>query len=279
MTIANIEMAAAWDGAEGDEWTADADYYEAAHRPHLGAIPPRWCRSPPPPASWTLAAAPATPPRSMAARASYVLGVDLSSRMLDEARSRAAAEGLTNVEFVQADAQVHPFEDDAFDLAISSFGAMFFSDAIAAFTNIGAALRPDDGRLAILSWQGLANNEWLHAYLGALDAGRNLTGPPVGAPGPFGLADPDDVRRILTAAGFGGIELTSIEEPMRVGADLDDAWSFVQRLGVVKGLTETLDDHAKRQVFADLHQIVANHTTTDGVLLGTAAWLITATRA
>ena len=37
---------------------------------------------------------------------------------------RAAAEGLANVSFEQADVQVHPFADGAFDAAISSFGAV-----------------------------------------------------------------------------------------------------------------------------------------------------------
>ena len=58
--------------------------------------------------------------------------------MLALARERSAAEGLTNVAFEQADAQVHLFAADAFDVAISSFGAMFFADPVAAFANIGA---------------------------------------------------------------------------------------------------------------------------------------------
>ena len=66
--------------------------------------------------------------------------------MLDYARRRAAEEGVTNVTFEQADAQIHPFEPGAFDVAISRTGAMFFGDHAAAFTNIGRALR--SGRAA-----------------------------------------------------------------------------------------------------------------------------------
>jgi hypothetical protein len=36
----------------------------------------------------------------------------------------------------------HPFSAGRFDLAISRFGTMFFADPVAAFTNIGRALRP-----------------------------------------------------------------------------------------------------------------------------------------
>ena len=56
--------------------------------------------------------------------------------MLERARQRAAEEGITNVDFVQADAQVHPFSPESFDLVVSRFGVMFFADPVAAFTNL-----------------------------------------------------------------------------------------------------------------------------------------------
>ena len=131
----------------------------------------------------------------------HVLGVDLSRRMLGRARDRAEAEGLTNVEFLQADAQVHPFDEGAFDVAVSVFGAMFFNDPVAALSNVGRALRPG-GRLAVLAWQALARNQWLVALRAALAVGRTLGAPPNGAPGPFALAEPDHVRWVLGAAGM-----------------------------------------------------------------------------
>jgi ubiquinone/menaquinone biosynthesis C-methylase UbiE len=88
------------------------------------------------------------------AASATVLGVDLSGPMIDHARRRSIDEGLTNTEFLQADAQVYPFAPRSFDVAISRFGAMFFGDPVAAFTNVAAALRPG-GRLALLAWQDL----------------------------------------------------------------------------------------------------------------------------
>ena len=40
--------------------------------------------------------------------------------------------------FVQADAQIHPFEPATFDVAISRTGTMFFGDPAAAYANIAA---------------------------------------------------------------------------------------------------------------------------------------------
>src|SRR5262245_64456779 len=43
-----------------------------------------------------------------------VVGIDLSTAMLTNARARSAAAGLTNVTFVHGDAQVHDFEPESF---------------------------------------------------------------------------------------------------------------------------------------------------------------------
>lgn len=56
------------------------------------------------------------------------LGIDLSTRMLDNARELAAASGITNARFVHGDAQAYPFEPGAATLVFSSFGCMFFAD-------------------------------------------------------------------------------------------------------------------------------------------------------
>ncbi|HUP70770.1 MAG TPA: methyltransferase domain-containing protein [Acidimicrobiales bacterium] len=276
--IANEEMAAAWDGHEGDVWTEHAERYEAAgqrlwnvfleRRPiaagdsvlDIGCGTGKSTRE---------AARLATP--------GQVLGVDLSSRMLEYARRRSEEQGLTNVRFEQADAQVHSFEEAGFDVAISSFGAMFFADPFTAFANIGRALKPG-GRLAVLAWQELAKNRWLNVVREALAAGRTLPQPPPSAPGPFGLADPTHVRRVLEAAGFEEIDLQAVEEPMNFGTDGDDAFSFFATAGIVEGLTEDLEEEAKAAALEKLHRALVAHQSEEGVLLGSSAWLITAHR-
>ena len=72
------------------------------------------------------------------------LGIDLSAEAIGRARQLARAEGIRNITFLRADAQVHPFPRERFDVALSRFGTMFFLDPAAAFANIGRALRPAD---------------------------------------------------------------------------------------------------------------------------------------
>lgn len=60
-----------------------------------------------------------------------------------------------------------PFPSESFDVAISRSGTMFFSDPVAAFANIGQALR-SDGRLVMMVWQAHDRNEWSVAIAHAL---------------------------------------------------------------------------------------------------------------
>ncbi len=278
MEIANVEQAKAWDGHEGEVWATHADRYDRASR-HIQ----RWfddrrvVRTDDDVLDLGCGNGRSTVAAAQHATAGSALGVDLSSAMLEVARARAQAEGVANVAFAQADAQVHAFETGSHDLAISSFGAMFFEDPVAAFANVGTALRPA-GRLGILSWRSLAENEWLQVLRTALAAGRTLPEPPPRGASPFGLSDPAHVREILTSAGYSDVELISIDEPMDVGKDAADALAFAKTMGIYEGLTHDLDDATTAAVTDDLHRAFEQAETPDGVLLGTAAWLITATR-
>jgi SAM-dependent methyltransferase len=276
--IANVEMANAWDGDEGAQWTRFVDEYDDSMR----SIWARFLETDPiAPADRVLdigcGCGQSTRDAARLARDGSALGIDLSESMLVEARRRAVAESVANVEFRHADAQVHAFDTAAFDLAISRFGVMFFNDRRAAFANIASALRPG-GRLAMLAWQDMAKNEWIVAVRESLAAGRDLPMPPPGAPGPAALADPDDVRGLLTGAGFRDVELTSIDEPIWFGSDADAAYEFVGDIGIVKGLSDGLDPAARRGGHERLKAALRSHETPAGVRFTAAVWQITAER-
>lgn len=76
---------------------------------------------------------------------SYV-GVDLSPAMLRRARKRAAARGLTNAEFVQAEAAEIPLPPATVDLFLSFWGLHCFGNPLAAVAETARILKPG-GRL------------------------------------------------------------------------------------------------------------------------------------
>ena len=278
MEVVNTEQAAAWDGHEGDQWTKHADRYNRSGQRHLA----RFLAAGVVGASddvLDIGCGTGRPTRDAAriAASGSALGVDLSAQMLQLARERSAAEGLTNVTFVRGDAQVHPFDADAFDVAISSFGAMFFGDPVAAFTNIGRALRPK-GRLALLAWRDLPSNEWLVELRAAVALGRDLPVPPPHVPSPFSLAEPDRVTALLGDAGYDNVAFTPIDEPMDMGDDVDDAFAFVETMGFVEGMTDGLDDAQRAEAMGNIRAMLERYVTSDGVLMPSAAWIITADR-
>lgn len=277
--VVNLDQATAWDGEEGEHWTVHADRYDAAVRrydsyPIDAALLVEHDRA----LDIGCGAGVSTRDAARVATAGRVLGIDLSARLVEEARRRSDAAGITNTSFVQGDAQVYPFESEAFDVAISRFGAMFFADPVAAFANVARALRPG-GRLGLLAWQVLVGNEWVLAIRRTLAAGRTLPEPAPGLPGPFGLADEGAVRRILAEAGFENVALTPVVEPVLLGSDPEDAFAFVRGLGITNGLLDGLDNTTRGHALGALREALAAHATAEGVLLDGAGWLITGRRA
>jgi SAM-dependent methyltransferase len=274
--IANVDMAAAWDGEEGDDWANDWQHYDRAVAGYHGPLLDR-ARIARTAAVLDVGCGNGQTTRAAARIASEgsALGVDLSSRMLARARELSAAEGLTNARFERADAQVHDFGSARFDVVVSRFGAMFFADRQAAFTNIAGALR-EGGRLAMVAWQDFDKNEWISATRGALAVGRTLPSPPMGGPGPLGLADPDGVRAVLVNAGLVNVEIEPFDGPFWIGADADDAFAFARRAGIVRGLLRGLDASDQARALATLQQAIVEHETTDGVVFRSAVWMISA---
>jgi SAM-dependent methyltransferase len=207
-----------------------------------------------------------------------VLGVDLSDAMLGRARDAARVEGLTNVAFERGDAQVHPFAASASDAAISRFGIMLFDDAVSAFANIGRALRPG-GRMAFACWQAVPENEWV--TVPGIAVAQHVSLEPLtqpGRPGPFAFADPELVRSILSEAGWTGIEIASVREPVFVGSDAADTAAFFRDTGMGRAVLADLDADTGALVEAAVVDALEAYARPDGVWLSSAAWLVSARR-
>ena len=199
------------------------------------------------------------------------LGVDISAGML--ARAREAARDLPNIRFAEADAQDFPFEPDAFTLAISRFGTMFFADPAEAFANVARALRPG-ARLVQLVWQDRNRQEWAKVIHEALTPDA----APVAGPA-FSLSDPSEVRDLLAGCGFSGVELADVHEPVWYGPDPDAALAGTLNLLEAGDRLAGLDTAQRDAALDRLRAAMAGHHRADGVWFGARAWLVTARRA
>ena len=210
-----------------------------------------------------------------AAAPGRVVGVDVSERMLEHARQVTASERLDNVRYELGDAHVHRFDPAGFDVAISRFGTVFFSDPAAAFANIAAALRPE-ARLVLLVWQRHEDNEWARTIDAALgDAAQ----PPRPGADPFSLGDAEATARILEGAGFDSVRLEDIHEPVFYGRDVDAALALVRGFQDTRAALATLSEGEAAHAVARLREMLAAHYSDErGVALDSRSWLITARR-
>lgn len=139
-----------------------------------------------------------------------IVGLDISKQLLSVANNRSRELGHDNVEYILADAQSHPFDNDGFDLLTSRFGLMFFETPVDAFINLSKALKPG-GRVSFVTWAKIEHNPWFEVPRDAAVArlGKPSPGSPT-APGPLAFADINYVTDILGKAGF--TEVAGIEE-------------------------------------------------------------------
>lgn len=202
-----------------------------------------------------------------------VLGLDISAPMLEVARERARAAGARNLVFQEADAQTATLPGDR-DAVFSRFGVMFFADPTAAFANLRSALRPG-GRLGFVCWRPLAENLWMRLPAEtAADLVPAAPPPEPGAPGPFAFADPDRVRRILSEAGFTGIELSPHDEAIG-GLDLEGTVQMSFRVGPLGAILRERPDLAP--VLSErVREAVSPWLRGDAVYMPSATWLVSA---
>lgn len=214
----------------------------------------------------TLAFAAATGPKGR------VTGLDVSAPMLGLARKRAA--GIA-IDFVQADAAIHPFRAD-YDVVASRFGVMFFSDPTAAFANIRKALKPG-GRLRFLCWRAPTENAWAMVPIGAA---RELLPPqePMdpNAPGPFAFADPARLRSILEGAGFGTVKIEKLDSVMHLAPTAREAAQFSLSIGPLARAATELDDATKAKIADRVAVALKPFETPAGVSPPAACWLVSA---
>jgi SAM-dependent methyltransferase len=212
--------------------------------------------------------------KRLGARGGASLGADISAPLIEVATKRARAEGLTNAEFVLADAQTHAFEAQSFDAVISRFGVMFFDDPVAAFANIRRAAR-SDASLAFVSWRSPAENPFMTAASrAAAPLLPNLRAPDPNAPGQFGFADPEKVRGILQSSGWKSVELRPVDVPSSVRKA--DLFAYITKLGPVGMALTEADEDTRAKVTAVVHKAFEPFIQGDAARFTAACWLVTA---
>jgi enediyne biosynthesis protein CalE5 len=139
-----------------------------------------------------------------------VVATDISAEMLAYGRERAAAAGLDNIEFVEADASALDFAEDSFDAAVSRWGIIFDPDGEAAAAKVRGYLKPG-ARMAISSWGPPERVPFLAIPMRTAMERLNVPPPPPGTPGPLSRPTPEAIGGLLEGGGFSEVEVEETE--------------------------------------------------------------------
>ena len=142
---------------------------------------------------------------------SYI-ATDLNQPMLDYAATRQNAG--ERISWRQADAQMLPFEDAAFDLVCCQFGVMFFPDRPSAYREARRVLKPG-GCFLFNAWDRIEENVFADDVTNALAEFFPTDPPRFMARTPHGYHDAALIRSDLAKAGFSNVTIETRAEESR----------------------------------------------------------------
>jgi ubiquinone/menaquinone biosynthesis C-methylase UbiE len=158
----------------------------------------------------------------------FVIGVDLSSRLLDHARAKATARGLRNVEFRLADMTSLGYPDSRFDAVVSVFSIFFVPDMEGLVRELWRMVRPG-GKLAVTTWGPRIFEPAYSRWQAAIKRER---------PDLYSAFNPWDritgvesVRRLLQSGGAANIDV-GLEDGFQALRTAEDWWTIALGSGL-----------------------------------------------
>jgi SAM-dependent methyltransferase len=201
-----------------------------------------------------------------------VVSTDYVPGLLEQARVRAAAEGLA-VDFREADAEHLPFADGEFDVVLSSFGVMFTPDQQRAAAELARVCRAG-GRIGLANWTPASMIGEVFRTLG-----RYLP-PPAGVSSPA-LWGTEARLRELFGADAAAISATSRHFVFRYRSPAHWLDVFRTYYGPMLKAFAALEGDRQRALEADLIDVAKRHNRSgDATMVAPSEYLeVVVTRA
>ena len=210
----------------------------------------------------------------------HVVAVDCCDAFMDYGREDARREGVSNLEFRRADAEI-ALPKGEFDFVFSRFGTMFFVNPVQGMRNMREALKPG-GRMAHIVWRERADNPW--AIRSKEVVLEHLPEPGDDArtcgPGPFSMSDPEMVEGQMRSAGYDEIEFQRVDEKVLIGSTARDAIDFALAIGPAGEVFREAGDLAEERrpeiEEAMTRMFQEQEQTEEGIWMMSSSWVITA---
>ncbi len=172
-----------------------------------------------------VATGPGTVALAAARAGARVSAIDFSPEMIAELRARQRRDELPEIDARVADATCLPYEDGAFDAVFSMFALNLVADRSAAFREIHRVLHPG-GRAVVGTPTSL---EKTAAFAVIRDVVRGAL-PELDLDYELPLAEPEELRSEISAAGFAHVEVSTIARSF-VFPSVESLWTIAGRAG------------------------------------------------
>jgi ubiquinone/menaquinone biosynthesis C-methylase UbiE len=188
-----------------------------------------------------------------------VVATDMVPEMLEGARTNAATQGLSNMQFKVADAESLPFGDAEFDRVTARFGLMFFPDIHKALTEARRVLKPG-GRISFVVWGPPEGNPLFSTMTGPFLKHVQMPTPPPDAPGVFRFADQGKLAGVVSAAGFHDVKTATNKVDWPWSGPPEEAWQATSELAApFKKMMAALPAELKPVVVAEVIEGIARY--------------------
>jgi SAM-dependent methyltransferase len=194
-----------------------------------------------------------------------VIVSDQAEAMLEGARARAAALGLSNVEFQVLNAEWIDLPVASVDAVLCRWGYMLMADSATALRETRRVLRPGGGA-ALAVWDAVERNPW--ALLPATELReRGLSpAPEPGTPGPFALGSHEILAELLGQSGFSEVRVEALEL-VRSHLSFEDLWDSTLDLSrVFHDAVLERPEAEVEEIKGSLAERFAPYTQPDGTL-------------
>lgn len=212
---------------------------------------------------------------NMVAPTGRVVGVDLSSQMIEIAKKTASKRDLLKVDFLVMDAEKLDFPSEFFDIALSCFGFQIITDPNKTASEMFRVLK-SKGRIGLTVWSSGNRVPAIDVMVGPMMkyAEPDETGY---LPNPYELAAPAELTRLLEKSGF----VNAVEIRLSGEWSASNAEEYYSMLSSGTPLGHSLSEEnvdVQKLVREETRSNIARFQTSEGVKIPAECILVIASK-
>src|SRR5262245_21621262 len=202
-----------------------------------------------------------------------VAGVDLNTGMLATARMLPQSLSGVSVEWREGNATALPFPEATFDAVLCQQGLQFFPDKLAALRDMHRVLVPT-GQLVLSVWRGIAHCPWQRSVADALE--RHVSSEAAkGIRGAFALPDKEEIRALITAAGFRTVRIRIESQVIRYPSLKEFVSGYLSATPVAQ-VAATLDEPTREAIIREIETSLLAYLDDEGLAAPIEAHVVVA---